>query len=403
MRLFDIFRKKPEVGLDVALEDINAWLQVQIASLQKEADAKLAQKTKEIRFACREVKQLVIDLRDAQLSNPSVSSKEKQFMAGNRQQYVRAALQLLDQLEASPSDESLDKFGKATARSYHILQEFFSHEIQVITEKLHHISLLIKESCEISSQSPQQHVQQIMKHATRLLNTIQRKQEFSLAIQRERISLEQQNTQSVKLHQQLKDLDSSDAHKEYAFLLDQLQKDDVAVKSVQAEIRDFFLPLDKPLRKYSRLAEHPKLISAYTTDSVDALMHDQQLEILEVLSNLKTMLSSLQLQKKTEKASQAIDTASRERLRHYQDMLKQAHERHDAAASRLNKNTFEAVRRQFQKTLHELEQQTANSKTELARLEHDLKRIDPLRHKEEIEQTITSLLGKKVTLKLPNI
>ena len=321
MGLFDIFRKKPEASPDIALDGLDAWLQAQVASLQRESDAKLAKKAREIRFACREVKQLVTELRDAQLSNPSVSPKEKQFMAGNRQQYVRAALQLISQLESSPSDESLDQFGKATQRSYHILQEFFSHETRAITEKLHDISLLVKESGEISSKSPQQLAQQIMKHTSQLLNALQRKQEITSSIQREKASLEQQRAQSLKLHQQLKDLDSSDARKEYAALQDQLHEADAAVKSGQAEIRDLFLPLDKPLRKYSRLAEHPDMISAYIMDPVEALMNDQKLEILGALSSLKIMLPSLQLQKKIEKASQAIDATSRGRLRHYQDML----------------------------------------------------------------------------------
>ena len=128
----------------VKLADFESWL----ASVQEPLKTRVAEQllTSRSRISriSAEISKKVNALQSAQLMNPNIPDRAKDYMIGNREEYTRRVLQYIDKITIPENAESLgsfleqhsqdaQEFTQGIIRPFQILQEFFSNETKEIT------------------------------------------------------------------------------------------------------------------------------------------------------------------------------------------------------------------------------------------------------------------------------
>ncbi len=131
-----MFAKEPEVLEELSLENIDEWLQKKYSSKQDFLKGQAEGIKARISEKAAAARQNIEALKNAQLRNPNIPEKAKHFMEGNREAYTKRLAMFLESLDVPADaamlsnftedfDKSVEEFGKATARPFAILKEFF--------------------------------------------------------------------------------------------------------------------------------------------------------------------------------------------------------------------------------------------------------------------------------------
>ncbi len=283
----------------VKLSDIESWLHSARQPIKEQIQAQLTLSKTRIAELSALAKEKVNALQSAQLMNPDIPDRAKDFMTGNREEYSRRVLSYIDKLSLPENTEHLSsffdqhaddakEFTQGILRPFQILQEFFSHESKEITALLADAEREIEAVRVIHSREKQESYVQL--HA-----------QIEVLLARQR--------QLAGLHTELKDLEKQKAESEKAIssinaeetrLLNDAERQQLLKKSAEAEqktraheqkIRDVFNNFEPALRKFHRMAtRNVKLLDNYLRDPVRTLIEDLHLDILEAVGDIDRLL-----------------------------------------------------------------------------------------------------------------
>ncbi len=246
-------------------------------------------------------------------------------MEGSRQTYINFNKIFLDKVDIpnetnfdalkefiSNFEEASDTLSKSSARSFFVLQEFFAVESAEIAKHVKSIESNIK-SLLANDYADIMNIQESITDLDRMIKEKVSVEEKIIGEEKELASIEAsivESENSIENHKQ------SERFQE----LNKTKKEDddakQSLKQCDEEVRALFSPLDKPLRKYVRVAlENEALIQKYIDSSLDALGEDDSFKIRAVLDKLKSAIESGSVEvKDNEKILSKIDDITKDKL-----------------------------------------------------------------------------------------
>jgi len=401
----------PVSPVDVPLAELESWLQQQRApGLAKLAEqlALARQRTTELAATVREKVQA---LQSAQLMNPDIPERAKDFMQGNREEYSRRVLQYADTLVIPDSAEALPpfldrheqdarEFTQGILRPFQILQEFFAHESKEIT------ALLAQAEQELLALKAAHDQTLHAEHASMRtdINALIAKQRQRAELRDQLAALEKQRTEAEQAIRALNTEEErllKDTTRQAA-----LQKGNEAHQRVaghEQKIRDAFANLEPALRKFHRMGtRNVKLVERYLRDPVATLMQDLHLNILEVIADIQRLLSfdRIPLGDKKYHVLDAMQLLSKDFLgtwmREYGQLTKAEKNAQQAVEDCEASKTLVRVQRMRDDTRRNL--QLAEQR--LVAAKKDLEKINLGELKEQLEKKAGEIAKSQVTISL---
>ena len=97
-RLF-FFNEKPVQKTEITVGDMEGWFNSRVKNVYDGLDKEIRLTKDKIQVEIRKSKENMVALKEAQLHNPKIPVREKQFMEGNRTSYLKSVNIFLDNLK----------------------------------------------------------------------------------------------------------------------------------------------------------------------------------------------------------------------------------------------------------------------------------------------------------------
>ncbi len=319
---------------EIASKEIEEYVSDLIKERTRDLGAHIEKVKKGIENGKKLAVQVLKRLDEAKLQNPDVPLKAKQFMEGNRVAYIRKVNLLINMLDIPDrlSDipdfcksylGEIQSFLKSTQKSYHVLQEFFSHESGEVAHTVRGFEKIVKDLLGFIEESKLHRYNDLEGVVTEFRNHVELKKEAAKTILTMDISLKSHQKKEKAMQ---KEIDSMLRGKEYAEIKKKKARIigiDKEVSRTEEEIDHEFAVIGKALKKYERVAiENNDLIKAYLDTPLKALLDDGGLVILDILESVKRALDRLGLaDKKKAKTERILNKLTRERLDGWREQL----------------------------------------------------------------------------------
>ncbi|PIN82011.1 hypothetical protein COV11_00095 [Candidatus Woesearchaeota archaeon CG10_big_fil_rev_8_21_14_0_10_30_7] len=306
-----------------------------------EQESRIKSNLKEdFKLKIEELKEAVHKLKNAELRNPDIEERLKDYMTGNRVNYLHQINYFVKNLPDFDNDfgekfkESINLFAEKTKRSNLVLREFFAHEIRTVSTKIAEINKLAE---QISKPSKE------WKKIDQIFNKIndyteQNKKLKHLEGRSEEKEVPQVEKEVKKLEEQCKKLEKSEDHKEYLSLVDESKKQKVELSLLKDQIINLISTINRVLKKYERAAlENQGLIHGYMKSTIDTFLLDKTNKIIKILENASKIELNDKDIEKLEKAKKEFNAEHLNNLRKkYSECVKET----DLIIKKAENNSF---------------------------------------------------------------
>lgn len=316
-----IFSKKTEEET-VDFSDLEKWFGKKSKPDYEQMEKKAKDAFSEIEEITKRIRELLASLENAELQNPNIEPKLKQYMSGNRDNYIKQVKLMIDNLpglsEHFPHQiqVALDAFTERSARSYAILQEFFAHEAKEIASEIRKIDIVSKEIDTFYRGQRILLLNEFKAKITELEERAKMKEELKQSTEK----LEKETADLTAEIEELKKQVDEKSHSQESGQLKKLNDEkiviDAKLRNIDFGFNDLFSPLKRALRKYARLAvANEALIESYAVSPLKTLLKDEELALVSILEDMKAKLGQLNFDSdEQKKISQRIDLFPKEKI-----------------------------------------------------------------------------------------
>jgi hypothetical protein len=306
---------------NVARADLARWVEARTQPLREQASRAFTEQSLQLREALDKLNDAVEALRNAQLINPNITEREKQFMAGNREAFIRAAEQFKASVVPPANQEEVQLFAQTVhtagrtlletiPRQFQILQEFFAHEAKDV--------LKAAETVENQGKAMAQSYEQAFGGVATVRLAIDDLERALDARTAQELTAQSRRDQLRQVERELADaqrtLAALEQGTEYAILnqrKQELQTLTDRIKTLRASLSERFSSIEPALKKYEHMTLHNQdVIAGYLKEPVETLARDRDLTILRVIAAMRKELVADRIDlkdRKKEKVLAAMD------------------------------------------------------------------------------------------------
>jgi len=398
---------------DVELSKAEAWLDNYFEEDLKNLKGTIAEYYQRIEDRKKELEEKLEKLKTAKVEGKTIL-REVQFMEGNREAYEKKLKIFLQDIQLpeknrygeiiehySLFEDDLNEFGKNTIKSYSILREFFdkiatdiARDIKDIEKSLEYMVMAIEKSRIMELEKIKNKIHAI----NRALET---REEMIQNIKEKRRNIKEQEDRKLKTEKELETLKKSSAYKKY---LSELREKETVLEEISKEknnILQLFAGLDKALKKYKRGALNEKIIDLYLENPNNAVLEDEQFEIVDVLDKLKKLVEEDKLEledKKKEKTLQTIDAIHIDLLIEKRKRILELHANLKEKEHILSKNPAILNYKDLEYKLEHIQSMLREDELSISKLEQNRDKIVESELKKELEKDINDIARIKINI-----
>ena len=413
-----IFREeqKEDASVELKLNELILWVDESSKPLMEE----MAQKKEGLLMRINDEIQLtrtnLEHLQFAKLQNENIPYKAKQYMEGNRESYIRGVNSFLGKVEinnkempylAAFSKEFVsisDELGKATLRSYAILQEFFANEVNAITKNIRNIDKCFKEIDILLNGEEMKDINEL-KNSIKSLQAMKKNAlNLTLDIKSKGAGIELASRDKETLLNSIEEFNKSEEHNHFITLNEEKKNRTAYFEKSKGSLYQSFGILERPLRKYSHMAfEHEELALKYLKEPVDAILNDSNLLISHLLENMKEFIVKNKIsldEKKKEKSLEEISRLSKPFLENYRKELVSMSNDLREIEIKINQSGVAEKFKAFNKELDGINKALDIQSREFESMKSDFSKLqeDISQQKSKVEGQIRKLFGKNVVI-----
>jgi len=412
-----LFSSSEEEGVkkeEIKTEELERWFKGRCDKIFSDLDVTVNEIKGKVKEEITKTKDNLAILSTAKLHNPKISVRENQFMEGNRDSYILSVNNFLRTIDLGKENYSellkfcddfnlrLEKFGKSTIKSYHILQEFFAHESRNIAINIKNLHGSIKELRGVIEKTNIDQIDDIKKGIIELNSKIKQKEEIEKLL-RDKGNVKEElmkNKEAIE-----KDIRKLIKGKEYEELNELKANKEAFLASIRehnAKIVHAFSVMERPLRKLERMVlQDGELLGKYIENPVEALVNDNELKIFGLLRKLEKNINNYTLDlkdKKREKVLETVKGLTEEFLREFVNKHNELNKKLEDLEQNINDS--EALKREnkLNYELSNIQDNLEKVNGEILGNEQELSKIDVEGMKDSLGKNINELLKVDVVI-----
>lgn len=415
MGIFDFLKSKPKIEQpileEVPQKELSSWAQAQKNEILKKLQAGLEKIKKEISEEKKNLSEKIEQLKNAEMRNKEIPERAKQIMEGNRETYVQKLISFTEKIDL-PSDpekikdffESFDKdlneFDKSIARNHRVMEEFFGEKAGKITISMKKIDRLVKESIKELEKSDLKKIGQVNVEIEKFKEKIEKKENLALEIEAFEKILKKETSRIEKLEKTAGELKGESNYKESLESKEKIKTINEELSNLDSSFLHLFSEISPALKKYENLSGN-KLVRRYLEDPLNAFLHDDNVEIITIISSIIQAIEKNEIELKDKKKDRICKELAKINI----DYLNSFSQRRQDIADEIGRLKQSLNSTGILNNIESIEDELANDKIRLreSRLELHEKRkilektdIDELR--KDLENEIKLILNKEVKI-----
>lgn len=365
--LKSLFKKKEEKFFN-NFEELENYFLTQIKQvIEKDKKIKAGLK-EEFKQVIEELKKELKNLENAKLKNPNIEERIKDFMTGNRNNFLHQANYFINNIPdfndcfKENYDELLKFFSEKTQKSTAVLMEFFAHEVRVINAKIVELTKIVEQLSKPSKELNK--VIKILEKIETYKNNKKKIIELNKKSEEKKIHLLEKEVNNLRKNWQ--ELENGEEHKAYLELIKELREKEEKLRNIEYEIFNLFSSISRVLKKYSKIAlENQGLIHGYLKSTISTFLLDKANKIIVVLEKARSMELSEKDKNKLKKGMREICSDKLDKLRKdYYKIEKKVNILKEKIEKNTIKDKIRKVKEAFEKENTKLENFLAEIKKE---------------------------------------
>lgn len=409
MGIFDFIKKmfQEEETAEIKLAEVTNWL---------DSRNSVPGELEEIRAKFQEEKillnQNIKKLNDAELMDSNIPERAKQMMKGNRTTYVQKVERFTDELELPENPDTvvefhdsfqsqLAEFSKTTLRNYQIIQEFLGNESAAVADNIRKLEQHITQAKKLIGRSGIDRIATLKKKTNRILDMIQRKDVLGVEIVafEEKIKIRKEKIEEIS--KKIEELRNSTAFREYSELIEKKNGLKKEINEMENQRFHYFSVINTALKKYERLSLDNKIIRKYVDDSLNALLEDKELRIVDILTRMKEAIITGKLElkdRKREKVLEALNKLDKSYFENFMFTYHEENEKFQHIKEEINGAEVKKYLDGLSETLEHEKRMVTENKEKLQELQEELENISAKDMIYRLSHEIEDSLGIKIKI-----
>jgi len=413
-----IFSSKEPEQVEVALEELESWFNKKVSKLSY--NIFLKNYFQEIKKLKKELKEKTEKLSIAEINekeHKGVDDRVRNVVKGHRDNYVREAERFGENINVIEKenfstiedykqalefnkriDKKIEELAKRTAKSYQASQHLFFEPVEAVFKIIGQTNLLVKKFTRKISEKELTELEEIKQKIKSIFSEKEKGKDFEKKSKEKAEFLEGKRKELEEKEKELNALKESPEHEQLLKQKQEIEKLETEIKKNENEIFTFLSKLNKPLRKYERVALDSKLIALYLENATKSFFNDEELKIKEVLQGLKRSIDSLNFEEKQKNNFiELIDKSETSFLNELLSSGKKLKEDKEIVVKEINQS-------EVSKKIEEKEKEIDNSKERIERIEKELEelkskleKIDLEKVKQEVKEKLQNLFFVEIT------
>lgn len=409
------FFSKQEIAEEkIGLNELNSWLDEKTKPIISDLNSNISQIINKINDEKEKAAENIKKLEDARLQNPNIPERAKTIMEGNRSAFIKKISFFFNNidLEFDDYDELIKKckgieneinaFGKATARSYQVLNEFFAREVESMAMNVKNVEGCSKEIINLVNTGKITSVDKIKDDVADINNKIKLKNAYLKALDNANIDFKNNKNKKLEIENKISQIKSSRGYGDYEKLLEEGKNAELKLNNVENALFHDFSVLEKALKKYAKIAfENEKLILKYLSNPIIALVMDNDFKISKILDSLKNAIEGNKLdldEKKGRKALEKINELDSVYFTKIKDDFKNLKERLNALEQDIMNNNSKNELESKNNELKKINQNIEDVNNRIVNINHELGKIDIEKLKENLQKEVSDLINVRIIL-----
>ena len=333
--LKDLFKKSEttEEIEHIKIEEIDIWLNKHTSEIVEDIDKDINEIYVRMETEVKELKNSLNELSKAELKNDKIALRAIQIMQGNRETYILRLNQFADSLDLSNKgfysgkrfykdfNGKVIELNKQTIRGYHVMQEFMANESSKVAQCLKRIVESSKEIQDLLEKSPIYNLDEIKESLKEFKNKQKALSDIDKKVKDKREDLEEYRRSREKIDKKISQLKKSEAYLSYKKLAEKRDNLIEDIKKIEDNINNDFSALSRPLKKHSRMSMNEKAVERYAQSPILALLGDDKLEIMDILTKLKQNIIENKIELKDKQKNKAIQTVEKLSKRYIENFI----------------------------------------------------------------------------------
>ena len=415
LNLIRKFFSKQEIPEEkIGLNEFNNWLGEKTKPIISDLNSNINQIINKVNDEKAKSAENIKKLEDAKLQNPNIPERAKIIMEGNRAAFIKKISFFFNNIDLKFDDydglikkckdieNEIDAFGKATARSYQVLNEFFAREAESMAMNVKNIESYSKEIINLVNSSKIMNIDKIKDDVANIQNKIKLKDTYLKALNNANIDFKTNKNKRLEIGNKISQIKSSRGHGDYEKLLEEGKNVELKLNNVENVLFHDFSVLEKALKKYAKIAfENEKLILKYLSNPIIALIMDNDFKIYDVLDRLKKAIEGNKLDlddKKSRKALEKINDLDSVYFTKIKDDFKNLKGRLNALEHDIKNNDSKNELESNNNELKKINQNIEETENRILNINNELEKIDIEKLKENLQKGASDLTNAKITL-----
>jgi len=410
----NLFKKEGEEAQQVRFEELQPWFEEKANQYYSESNSKISEAGAGIKDIMQKLAKDIENLNSAELHNPNISIREKQFMEGNREAYIRRTKLLIEGIYPPENVKDVDKFysnlegqmnefKKSALRPYQILQNFFSNETGIIHHNLRRIEDIAKDINEIAKEERILKIESARKKIDESYKLIERKKAIESEIAEKEGQLKEIGIELKEDDKKIKELHKSKEYSAYSKKSEELKKIKEKIRLKESDLVSKFSALEKAMKKFSKVTvDDVEIIESYLENPVSALISDSELKIMHILDKLENCIVKECIELKDKKKEKSLKMITKLNGDFFDKFLSEYNEmtyKKDGMFKAINDSNV-------RKVVYDVENNMTNKKDKLGRIENEISglnlevsKIDIGQIKKELSEEIKTITEEDVVIK----
>ncbi|TKJ17725.1 hypothetical protein CEE44_04295 [Candidatus Woesearchaeota archaeon B3_Woes] len=396
-------KKREKIGLP--LEKLEEWFSRKTESSYENVNNKLDEIKQNILKETSKTRENIQNLENAQLKNDKITTREMQFMEGNRDFYTKRINIFIESIKIPEEDinefieqihEDINNLGKNTLKAYQTLQHFFSHETYAIAQNIKAIDNQFKNLKEILSDRKIKDIKQVKDNIKSLKENIEKEKQLKNEKEQTKNKVNELEKEKKNILSEISNKEQSQEFKEYHRLEVEKYKINEQLTELKDEILHYFSVLEHALKKHMKLhPEDEKFLKDYIEDPIKAIVDDYKLDIKNVLEKLEENIHTKKIElkdKKKEKTLQVINKINKAKLSSFLTEYNNLMVELRNLTERNNNHTVIDEIENIKLKLKDKKQDIEDIKNKVEQLNETLSQIDINLMKKQLKEKINEML-----------
>jgi len=414
--LKSIFGKKVKEQKEIPIDGLLDWLDNETKPEYESFESRVSSYIEQVKSALKKIEELMPALENAEIKDADkIQSKVKSVVLGHRGNYIRMLKLLIHSIKipadidhslvldfVKKTENYLEDFTKNSTKSYYASQHLFHKEIEAIAKAIGELDSALKGIKKLAEKTNITQINKLKEKIKKIKEAINRKQELGLQLKEAEKKLHEFELSKQLSEKKIKDLGQSREFSNFNSLKQELNGIKNDILQLETDILQMFSPLERALKKFSRITlEDDKLIEAYASSPVAALMSDNGLKITELLQNMKKQIQSNSIElkdKQKEKTLDVISSIEKEHLANIVYKYSSLQEKKEAFERQIKANKVLHTKKELEYKLEHIESMLNKIKKNILEIGKNKEKIDINKLKIDLQNSLNNTLKQEIKI-----